>query len=112
MHAGDNVENIGRKRETFQVLQESRDRQESRVDGAPVPDQSVDYAVTGKDEGDHDVPLDRPSLKATTDEGIIVHEDTLYKKKGVKMFFILYFLKQKPPEITQDHTITEEQLKL
>ena len=63
MHAGNNVENIEyREREIFQV-QETRDSQESQVDRAPVPNQSVDNAVADKNEGDHAVSLACPSLK-------------------------------------------------
>ncbi|XP_011659199.1 uncharacterized protein LOC101210214 isoform X2 [Cucumis sativus] len=47
---GNNVENIEyREREIFQV-QETRDSQESQVDRAPVPNQSVDNAVADKNE--------------------------------------------------------------
>lgn len=75
MHAGNNVEKEGiRETETFQVLQETGDYQESQVDRAPVPDQSVDIVVTKKEEGDHAVTLARPSLKITSDKGIIVQE--------------------------------------
>ncbi|XP_008458056.2 uncharacterized protein LOC103497596 isoform X1 [Cucumis melo] len=47
---GNNVENIEyREREIFQV-QETRDSQESQLDRAPVPDQSVDNTVADKNE--------------------------------------------------------------
>ena len=74
MHAGNNVENVVfREKETFQV-QETGDHEESPVDRATVPDQSVDYAVADKNEGDNAVTLALPSLKITRDEGIIARE--------------------------------------
>ncbi|XP_022953307.1 uncharacterized protein LOC111455896 isoform X1 [Cucurbita moschata] len=71
---GNNVENVVfREKETFQV-QETGDHEESPVDRATVPDQSVDYAVADKNEGDNAVTLALPSLKITRDEGIIARE--------------------------------------
>lgn len=88
MHAGNNVESLGI-------------RAEIQVDRAPVPAQSVDYAVTDKNEDDHVAAQAHPSLKATSEEGMIVREEALASKKGAGKYFILYYLKQKLPEITQ-----------
>ncbi|XP_038898255.1 uncharacterized protein LOC120085971 isoform X2 [Benincasa hispida] len=66
---GNDVENLGI-------------REESQVDRAPVPAQSVDYAVTDKNEDDHAAAQAHPSLKATSEEGIIVREETLASNKG------------------------------
>lgn len=67
MDAGNNVESIEfGEREIFQV-QETTDPQENQVDKAPVPNQSVDYAVSDKNEGDLAITLARPSLKTTSD---------------------------------------------
>lgn len=109
MDAGNNVESIRiRERETFQVLPETRDHQENQVDRASVPDKSVDYAAADKNGGNYAVTLARPSLIENSDEGINVQEDALYRKKGVEKSFILYYLKQKLPGITQDRIMREE----
>ncbi|XP_022960007.1 uncharacterized protein LOC111460890 isoform X2 [Cucurbita moschata] len=78
---GNNAASIGiRERETFQVLQETRDHQRSQVgrDTSSVPDQSVHCAVTDKVEGDHAVSNSTPthSSRNTTiaDEGVNIKQ--------------------------------------
>lgn len=97
LNAGNNDENIGiRERETLQVLTEIRDNQASQVNGAAILDQSVGYAVTDKNEGDHDVTLARPTFIATSDDGRIVQEETLYNGKGGKVLYFVLFEAKTP----------------
>ncbi|XP_023004150.1 uncharacterized protein LOC111497568 isoform X2 [Cucurbita maxima] len=78
---GNNAASIGiRERETFQVLQETRDHQGSRVgrDTSRVPDQSVHCAVTDKVEGDHAVSNSTPTHssrnRTIADEGVNIKQ--------------------------------------
>ncbi|CAK9309832.1 unnamed protein product [Citrullus colocynthis] len=68
--SGNNIESLGI-------------RAEIQVDRAPVPAQSVDYAVTDKNEDDHAAAQAHPSLKATSEEGMIAQEEALASKKVV-----------------------------
>lgn len=81
MHARNKVESLGI-------------RAKSQVERAPVPARSDDYGISNKNENDHAAAQAHPSLKATSEEGIIVKEETLASKNCAEKYIILYYLKQ------------------